>query len=125
MALGRDEVGEPITGGAKPEGLPEGLDLEAFYQPTIFTDVPNSAKIAQEEIFGPVLSVIPFDSDDEAVAIANDSIYGLAGGVQSGNLERAEAVAAGMRTGTVWVNDYHLIDPERPVRWLQAVGHRP
>ena len=122
VALGRDEVGEPITGGAKPEGLPEGLDRDAFFQPTIFTDVDNSAKIAQEEIFGPVLCVIPFDSDDEAVAIANDSIYGLGGGVQSGNLERAEAVAAGMRTGTVWINDYHLIDPERPFGGYKQSG---
>jgi aldehyde dehydrogenase (NAD+) len=114
VAAGRDEVGEPITGGAKPEGLPDGLDLDAYFQPTIFADVPNSAKIAQEEIFGPVLSVIPFDTDEEAVAIANDSVYGLAGGVQSSNLDRAKNVAAGMRTGTVWINDYHLISPERP-----------
>jgi len=122
VALGRDEVGEPITGGAKPEGLPAGLDLDAFFQPTIFTDVPNSAKIAQEEIFGPVLCVIPFDTDAEAVAIANDSIYGLGGGVQSGNLERAEAVAAGMRTGTVWINDYHMIDPGRPFGGYKQSG---
>ena len=122
VALGRDEVGEPITGGAKPEGLPAGLDIQAFFQPTIFTDVPNSAKIAQEEIFGPVLCVIPFDTDDEAVAIANDSIYGLGGGVQSGNLERAEAVAARMQTGTVWINDFHMIDPGRPFGGYKQSG---
>jgi len=122
VALGNDEVGAPITGGAKPEGLPAGLDRNAFFQPTIFTDVPNSAKIAQEEIFGPVLCVIPFDTDEEAVAIANDSIYGLGGGVQSGNLERAEKVAAGMRTGTVWINDYHMIDPKRPFGGYKQSG---
>jgi aldehyde dehydrogenase (NAD+) len=122
VALGRDEVGEPICGGTKPEGLPEGLDADAFYQPTIFTDVDNKAKIAQEEIFGPVLSVIPFESDDEAIAIANDSIYGLAGGVQSTNIERAEQVAAAMRTGTVWINDYHLISPERPFGGYKQSG---
>ena len=122
VALGRDEVGAPITGGNKPEGLPEGLDRDAFFEPTIFADVDNSAKIAQEEIFGPVLCVIPFDTDDEAVAIANDSIYGLAGGVQSGNLERAEGVAAKMRTGTVWINDYHLIDPQRPFGGYKQSG---
>ncbi|MBI2706549.1 MAG: aldehyde dehydrogenase [Actinobacteria bacterium] len=121
-ALGRDEVGEPICGGAKPEGLPEGLDVNAYFQPTIFTDVPNSAKIAQEEIFGPVLCVIPFESDDEAVAIANDSIYGLAGGVQSSNLERAEGIAARMRTGTVWINDYHMISPDRPFGGYKQSG---
>ena len=122
VALGRDEVGEPITGGAKPEGLPDGLDTECYFQPTIFADVDNSAKIAQEEIFGPVLSVIPFDTEDEAVAIANDSIYGLAGGVQSGDLDRAKAVAARMRTGTVWINDYHLIDPQRPFGGYKQSG---
>ncbi|MCB1016265.1 MAG: aldehyde dehydrogenase family protein [Acidimicrobiales bacterium] len=122
VALGRDEVGEPITGGAKPEGLPEGLDTECYFQPTIFADVDNSAKIAQEEIFGPVLSVIPFDTEDEAIAIANDSIYGLAGGVQSGDLDRAKAVAARMRTGTVWINDYHLIDPQRPFGGYKQSG---
>jgi acyl-CoA reductase-like NAD-dependent aldehyde dehydrogenase len=122
VQAGRDEVGEPITGGARPEGLPDGLDKDAYFQPTIFTDVPNSAKIAQEEIFGPVLSVIPFDTDEEAVAIANDSMYGLAGGVQGGDLDRAKNVAAAMRTGTVWINDYHLISPERPFGGYKQSG---
>jgi acyl-CoA reductase-like NAD-dependent aldehyde dehydrogenase len=122
VKLGRDEVGEPITGGAKPESMPGNLDANAFFQPTIFSNVDNKAKIAQEEIFGPVLCVIPFESDEEAVAIANDSIYGLAGGVQSGNIERAEKVAAGMRTGTVWINDYHLIDPGRPFGGYKESG---
>jgi aldehyde dehydrogenase (NAD+) len=122
VASGREEVGEPIIGGSKPETLPEGLDADAFYSPTIFADVDNKAKIAQEEIFGPVLSVIPFDTDDEAVAIANDSVYGLAGGVQSGNVERAKEVAGKMRTGTVWINDYHLISPERPFGGYKQSG---
>jgi aldehyde dehydrogenase (NAD+) len=122
VKLGRDEVGEPLCGGSHPEGLAEDLDPLAFYRPTIFADVDNRAKIAQEEIFGPVLAVIPFDTDEEAVAIANDSIYGLAGGVQSQNLERAETVAAGMRTGTVWINDYHLISPERPFGGYKQSG---
>jgi len=122
VKLGRDEVGEPITGGAKPESMPGNLDANAYFQPTIFAGVDNKAKIAQEEIFGPVLCVIPFDSDADAVAIANDSIYGLAGGVQSGNIERAESVAAGMRTGTVWINDYHLIDPARPFGGYKESG---
>ena len=122
VALGRAEVGEPIVGGSRPESLSEGLNPEGYYRPTIFTGVDNQTRIAQEEIFGPVLSVMPFGTDDEAVAIANDSIYGLAGGVQSGNLERAESVAAGMRTGTVWINDYHLIDPARPFGGYKQSG---
>jgi len=120
VAIGRDEVGEPLCGGSKPEGLAEGLNADTFYRPTIFAGVDNKAKIAQEEIFGPVLCVIPFGSEDEAIAIANDSIYGLAGGVQSGNLERAEA--ARMRTGTVWINDYHMISPERPFGGYKQSG---
>jgi acyl-CoA reductase-like NAD-dependent aldehyde dehydrogenase len=122
VASGRSEVGEPIVGGSKPDALADGLDADAFYRPTIFADVDNKAKIAQEEIFGPVLSVIPFDTDDEAIAIANDSIYGLAGGVQSGNLDRAKEVAGRMRTGTVWINDYHLIDPARPFGGYKQSG---
>ncbi len=122
VASGRDQVGEPICGGGKPEGLPDGLDRDAFFQPTIFADVDNKAKIAQEEIFGPVLCVIPFESDEDAVAIANDSMYGLGGGVQSGDLDRAKSVAAGMRTGTVWINDYHLISPERPFGGYKQSG---
>jgi len=122
VALGRDEVGEPVCGGGRPEGLAEGLVAENFYTPTIFAGVDNKAKIAQEEIFGPVLCVIPFDTDEEAVAIANDSIYGLGGGVQSSNFERARKVAAGMRTGTVWINDYHMISPERPFGGYKQSG---
>jgi aldehyde dehydrogenase (NAD+) len=122
VKLGRDEVGEPLCGGSTPDNLAENLDPGAFYRPTIFADVDNKAKIAQEEIFGPVLSVIPFESDDQAIAIANDSIYGLAGGVQSQNLERAESVAGRMRTGTVWINDYHLISPERPFGGYKQSG---
>jgi aldehyde dehydrogenase (NAD+) len=122
VKLGRDEVGEPVVGGSKPDGLADHLDRDAFFQPTNFSKVDNSAKIAQEEIFGPVLSVIPYSTDDEAVAIANDSIYGLAGGVQSTNIERAQSIANRMRTGTVWVNDYHLIDPQRPFGGYKQSG---
>ncbi len=122
VKLGRDEVGDPLCGGGYPEGLAEGLDSQAFFQPTIFSNVPNSAKIAQEEIFGPVLCVIPFDTDAEAIAIANDSIYGLAGGVQSTNLERAQDVASKMSTGTVWINDYHMISPDKPFGGYKQSG---
>ena len=122
VELGRKEVGEPLCGGAKPDNLAAGLDVDSFFRPTIFADVPNTSTIAQEEIFGPVLAVIPFDSDDEAVAIANQSIYGLGGGVQSGNLERAEAVAGRMRTGTVWINDFHMLSPGRPFGGYKQSG---
>ena len=120
--LGRDEGAKPLCGGAQPEGLAAGLDADDFFTPTIFAGVDNSAKIAQEEIFGPVLCVIPFESDDEAIAIANDSIYGLAGGVQCANLERAAVGGRRMRTGTVWINDYHMITPERPFGGYKQSG---
>jgi aldehyde dehydrogenase (NAD+) len=87
-------------GGGRPAHLPTGW----YVEPTLFTDVDNSMTIAQEEIFGPVLVVIPFDDDDQAVQIANDSVYGLSGGVFSGSLDRAIGVAERIRTGTFAVN---------------------
>jgi aldehyde dehydrogenase (NAD+) len=87
-------------GGGRPEQLPKGW----FVEPTLFTDVDNSMTIAQEEIFGPVLVAIPFDDDDDAVRIANDSVYGLSGGVFSGSLERSLRVAERIRTGSFAVN---------------------
>ena len=122
IALGREEVGDPICGGTAPDGLADGLVADNFVRPTIFSGVENSARIAQEEIFGPVLCVIPFETDDEAVAIANDSIYGLGGGVQTGDVERGKAIAARIKTGTVWINDYHMISPERPFGGYKQSG---
>jgi aldehyde dehydrogenase (NAD+) len=87
-------------GGKRPEQFEKGF----FVEPTLFTDVDNSMTIAQEEIFGPVLVCIPFDDDDDAVRIANDSVYGLAGTVFSGSTERSLAVADRIRTGTVSVD---------------------
>jgi len=121
VKLGLDEGAKLLCGGSKPSDLAAGLDQSAYYLPTIF-EADNSMKIAQEEIFGPVLCVIPFDSDDEAIKIANDSIYGLGGGVWSKNLDRAHGVAAAMRTGTVWVNDYHMITPTQPFGGYKQSG---
>jgi len=121
VKLGLDEGAKLLCGGSKPADLPAGLDQSAYYLPTIF-EADNSMKIAQEEIFGPVLCVIPFDSDDEAIKIANDSIYGLGGGVWSKNLDRANSIAAAMRTGTVWINDYHMITPGQPFGGYKQSG---
>ena len=79
-------------------------------------------KIAQEEIFGPVLAVIPFDDDAEAVRLANDSIYGLAGAVWSRRRPRAVRIAERLRTGTVWINDYHMINPRYPFGGYKQSG---
>jgi aldehyde dehydrogenase (NAD+) len=88
------------VGGGRPKHLPKGY----FVEPTLFTDVDNSMTIAQEEIFGPVLTVIPYEDDDDAVRIANDSPYGLSGGVYSASKERALAIATRVRTGSISVN---------------------
>jgi len=90
-----------VTGGVAP---PEGLDKGFFVSPTVFSDVTRDMTIAREEIFGPVLAIIPYDTEDEAVEIANDTDYGLAGGVWSGDPEHAKAVARRLRTGQVEVN---------------------
>jgi aldehyde dehydrogenase (NAD+) len=97
---GVDEGARLVLGGKRPEHLPKGW----FVEPTLFVDVDNSMTIAQEEIFGPVLVVIPHDGDDDAVRIANESRYGLAGTVFSGSLERSMAVAARVRAGTLSIN---------------------
>jgi len=97
---GRQEGATLVAGGGRPSSLPTGY----YVEPTIFANVQPSMTIAQEEIFGPVLSIIPYDAEADAIRIANDSIYGLAGGVWSGTKERAMAVARQMRTGQVDIN---------------------
>ena len=98
---GIEEGAKLVTGGAEQ---PEGLSKGYFVKPTVFSDVRNDMTIAQEEIFGPVLSIIGYDDEDDAVRIANDTIYGLAGGVWSGDAERAKRVARRLRTGQVDIN---------------------
>lgn len=98
---GIDEGAELIAGGV---GLPDGLDKGCYVQPTVFAGVTPEMTIAREEIFGPVVSIMTYKSEEEAIAIANDSIYGLSGSVYSADLERAKAVAAQMRTGMVHLN---------------------
>ncbi len=97
---GREEGARLVTGGGVPAHLPKGY----YVEPTLFADVDPDATIAQEEIFGPVLAVIPYDDDDDAVRIANNSIYGLSGSISSGSDERALAVARRIRTGTLALN---------------------
>jgi acyl-CoA reductase-like NAD-dependent aldehyde dehydrogenase len=126
VKLGLDEGAVLRCGGDHPAGLTPGLDVSAFHLPTIF-EGDNRMRIAQEEIFGPVLCLIKVRSDEEAVAVANDSIYGLGGGVWSTDLERAHWVAAAMCTGMVWINDYHGITVTQPFGGYKqsGVGREP
>jgi aldehyde dehydrogenase (NAD+) len=101
IAKGKEEGATLVVGGGRPAGLDKGW----YVEPTLFADVDNSMTIAQEEIFGPVLSLIPYDSDDDAVAIANDSDYGLAGSVYTTDIERGIDIARRVRTGTYAVNN--------------------
>ncbi|MGE2717167.1 aldehyde dehydrogenase [Mycolicibacterium litorale] len=109
IAKGKEEGARVVTGGGRPEGLDSGW----FVQPTVFADVDNSMTIAQEEIFGPVLAVIPYDSEEDAIRIANDSVYGLAGSVWTTDNKKALEVASKIRTGTYAVNMY-AFDPGAP-----------
>ena len=110
IRIGIEEGATLLCGG--PE-QPEGLDKGFFVKPTVFANVHNDMRIAQEEIFGPVLCIIPYDDEQDAVRIANDSIYGLGGGVWSSNRERAERVARQLRTGQVDINGgkFNLLAP--------------
>ncbi|WP_157521560.1 aldehyde dehydrogenase, partial [Mycobacterium sp. ACS4331] len=106
-----------VAGGSIPKGQPRGW----FIEPTVFADVDNRHRIAQEEIFGPVLAVIPYDGDEQAVALANDSEYGLGGTVWSTDVDRATGVARAVRTGTIGVNAYNL-DIAAPFGGVKSSG---
>lgn len=97
---GREEGARVVTGGGVPAHLPTGY----YVEPTLFADVDNSMTIAQEEIFGPVICLIPYDDDEDAIRIANDSEFGLSGNIFSADLDRAKAMAARIRAGTLGVN---------------------
>ena len=101
ISVGIEEGATVLAGGL---GKPNGMDLGWFVKPTIFSDVSNDMRIAQEEIFGPVLVIIPFENEDEAIAIANDTPYGLAAYLQTGDPVRARRVAARLRAGAIHIN---------------------
>lgn len=117
IAKGKAEGARLALGGGRPAGLDRGW----FVEPTIFADVDNKSTIAQEEIFGPVLSVIPYETEDEAVAIANDSVYGLAGSVWTADVEHGAEIAARVRTGTSAIN-WYAFDPSAPFGGYKSSG---
>ena len=115
---GQEEGAKLVVGGGRPAHLPKGW----FVEPTLFVDVDNSMTIAQEEIFGPVLAVIPYEDDDDAVRIANESNYGLSGGVFSASEERATAIARRIRTGSISVNGGLWYGADSPYGGYKASG---
>jgi aldehyde dehydrogenase (NAD+) len=116
--VARGEGASAALGGAKAEGFGDGW----FVQPTIFTGVKNSMRIAQEEVFGPVLSVIPFEDEEEAIAIGNGVVYGLAAGVWTQNIKRALTMANRLQAGTVWVNTYRAVSFMSPFGGYKRSG---
>ncbi|HZA26841.1 MAG TPA: aldehyde dehydrogenase family protein [Actinomycetota bacterium] len=120
VEIGREEGAEVAAGGER--ATVPGHQGGFYYRPTILAGVNNSMRVAQEEIFGPVLAVIPFEDEDEAIRLANESIYGLAGAVWSKNVPRALQIAERLRTGTVWINDYHMINPRYPFGGYKESG---
>ena len=119
IEIGAREGAEIATGGRRPEQFADGLLVE----PTVFTGVDNRMTIAREEIFGPVLSVIGFDAEDDAVAVANDSTHGLAAGVWTRDIQRAHRMVPRLQVGTVWVNAYRVIGCEVPFGGYKMSGY--
>jgi acyl-CoA reductase-like NAD-dependent aldehyde dehydrogenase len=117
VQIGRDEGAEVVLGGERHG------DRGYFHQPTIFTGVRNDMRIAQEEIFGPVMSVLKFSSEEEAYRIANDIEYGLAAGVWTNDLNTAHRASRALRVGTVWVNTYQMVYPSVSYGGVKQSGH--
>jgi aldehyde dehydrogenase (NAD+) len=116
MQVGRDEGLELLTGGSR-------VDRPGFFvEPTVFGRVDNDSRLAREEIFGPVVCLIPFDGEDQAAAIANDTVYGLAAGVWTENVRRAHRMVKRLRAGTVWVNNYRVLDRALPFGGFKQSG---
>lgn len=117
IKIGQDEGAKAVTGGGRPAGMDKGW----YVEPTVFAGVDNKMRIAQEEIFGPVVAVIPYEDEADAIAIANDSDYGLAGTVWTADVDHGVDIARQVRTGTYGVNSYS-IDPSTPFGGYKASG---
>ncbi len=121
VQIGENEGAQLAYGGNR---LTTGIyEKGFFFEPTIFINCNNQMTQVREEIFGPVQCVIPYDDEEEAIAMANDSIYGLGGGVCSTNANRAQKVASRLRTGTVWINTWHVLRPDAPFGGYKQSGY--
>jgi aldehyde dehydrogenase (NAD+) len=118
--VARQDGARCILGGHPASG--PGLEGGQFVQPTIFTDVSNRMRIAQEEVFGPILSIIGFDTEEEAVAIGNDVLFGLAAGVWTRDIGRAIRMSRALHAGLVWVNTYRTYSVTAPIGGMKRSG---
>ena len=120
IRIAKEEGAACLLGGDVPadQTISEGW----FVEPTIFGDVTNDMRIAREEVFGPVLSIIPFDDEEDAIRIANDTIYGLAAGVWTRDMRRAIRMADAIKAGTVWVNTYRAVSFMAPFGGFKKSG---
>jgi acyl-CoA reductase-like NAD-dependent aldehyde dehydrogenase len=118
VQIGREEGARVVTGG----DVPDGFDSGWYFAPTVLADVDNRWRVAREEIFGPVTAVIPFDTEEEAIRIANESDYGLSGSLWTTNLGRAIRVATAVRTGVMSVNSSHSVHVEAPFGGFKKSG---
>jgi aldehyde dehydrogenase (NAD+) len=120
IQIAKSEGAECVLGG-NPYSEP-GFKNSRFIEPTIFTNLKNKMRIAQEEVFGPVLSIIPFETEDEAISIANDIVFGLAAGVWTNNIGRALKMAEKIKAGTIWVNTYRAVSYNSPFGGFKRSG---
>ncbi len=120
--IAREEGATVFAGGAQPQ-LDSEFQNGYFFQPTIFSDVDNKMRVAQEEIFGPVSSVITFKDDDELIQKANDTIYGLSAGIWTQNITRAHRFAKAIKAGVVWINTYNMMNAASPFGGYKQSGY--
>ena len=122
VAIAREEGATVFSGGAAPE-LEGAFQNGYFFQPTIFSEVDNTMRVAQEEIFGPVTSVITFDNDDDLLRQANETMYGLSAGIWTRDITRAHRFAKGVKAGVVWINTYNMFNAASPFGGYKQSGY--
>ncbi len=118
VGIGQEEGARLLTGGKRPQGLDKGF----FYEPTVFIDANAGMRVVREEIFGPVLTALPWSDLDDLISKANDTAYGLSAGVWTNNIKQAHRASAALKAGTVWINCYNLIDPATPFGGFKQSG---